>query len=76
MTNTFSTPIIRSYGRTQLAMIYFPDMCRDAAYRKLKSWITGCKGLVEALAKVGYCGHKRTFTPAQVALIFEYLGEP
>lgn len=70
------TPKVRSYGRTQLAKIYFPDMSRDAAYRKLKSWITGCKDLMQELAKLGYNWHNRSFTPAQVAVIYEYLGEP
>lgn len=71
-----TSPSIRSYGRTQLAKLYFPDMSRDAAYRKMKGWITGCKDLVDALSHSGYNWRNRTFTPVQVALIFEYLGEP
>lgn len=67
---------IRAYGRTQLAQIYFPEMTPDAAYRKLKSWIEGCTELKKALGRLGYGSRQRMYTPAQVAAIFDLLGEP
>ena len=31
--------VIRTYGRTELAQIYCPNLCPEAAFRKLKHWI-------------------------------------
>ena len=30
---------IRTYGRTELALCYFPDLNPQVAYRKLQYWI-------------------------------------
>ena len=68
--------IIRTYGRTELAQIYCPDLCPEAAYRKLKHWIDFCPGLREALSALGVSSHSRSYTPAQVRLIVASLGEP
>lgn len=76
MRNNLSTSIIRAYGRTELAQAYFPNMTPDAAYRKLRGWIKGCRGLAERLAQLGYNRRRRSYTPAEVAAIFDLLGEP
>ena len=66
---------IRAYGRQELALLYNPNMTPDAAYRKLQKWIDYAPGLRERLDKAG--NYKaRTWTPAQVALIVEAIGEP
>ena len=36
---------IRTYGRTELAQLYCPDLCPESAYRKLKHWIDLYPGL-------------------------------
>lgn len=71
--NTFT---IRTYGRTELAQIYCPDLCPEAAYRKLKHWIDLCPGLRDRLSALGGSSHSRSYTPAQVRLIVAALGEP
>ena len=45
-------------------------------WKKLKLWIRRSPGLGERLAQTGYQNHQRTFTPRQVSLIVEALGEP
>lgn len=71
--NTFR---LREYGRTELAQLYCPDITPDAAWRKLRQWIDRFPGLNESLAANGYTPRCRSFTPAQVRLIIEALGEP
>lgn len=67
----------RTYGRTELALLYSPDITPEAAWRKLKNWIAVYPGLPKRLAQAGYLPHRqRTFTPAQVAIIVECIGEP
>ncbi|WP_300701973.1 DUF4248 domain-containing protein [Bacteroides sp.] len=68
--------VIRTYGRTELAQIYCPDLCPQAAFRKLNHWIDLYPGLRDDLSALGLCPHTRTYTPAQVGLIVAALGEP
>lgn len=57
--------------------MYNPRLTSGQAWRKLKNWIERNKTLTDELAKVGYnCSHRHSFTPKEVSLIFEYLGEP
>ena len=67
---------IRTYGRTELAQLYCPNLCPESAYRKLKHWIELYPGLCDDLAAVGTSSHSRTYTSAQVSLIAAALGEP
>lgn len=69
-------PRIRVYGRQELAQEYNPRVNPEVAWRRLKGWIALNKQLSQALQEAGYNPEKRLFTPKQVALIFEYLGEP
>ena len=52
--NTFE---IRTYGRTELAQLYCPNLCPESAYRKLKHWIELYPGLCDDLAAVGRLVH-------------------
>ena len=67
---------IRQYGRTELAQLYSPDITPEAAWKKLKLWIEHFPGLTELLTSAGYQGRQRIFTPAQVTMIVEAIGEP
>lgn len=67
---------IHTYGRTELAQSYFPDMCPQAAYRKLNQWIDFHPNLRSELRALVTSDKTRTYTPAQVRLIVEALGEP
>jgi hypothetical protein len=67
---------IRSYGKGELALIYFPYKTPKVASKTLKNFVDGHPGLTEKLAKTGLKPLSRTYTPAQVKLIVEALGEP
>lgn len=68
---------IRTYGRTELAQIYCPGLCRQAAFRKLNNWIDFHPTLRSELSMRWFLRDKvRTYTPAQVRLIVDALGEP
>ena len=63
--------LIKAYGRTELATHYFPAMNPDAAWHKLRSWLR-----INPRLSYLYDCRRRTFTPAEVSLIFAELGEP
>lgn len=67
---------IRTYGRTELAQTYFPDLCPQAAFRKLNQWIDFHPTLRGELYALVPSDKVRTYTPAQVQLIYNALGEP
>lgn len=67
---------IRQYGRTELAQLYRTDISPASAWKSLKHWFEINADLTAALHRLGYDGRSRSFTPAQVAVIVEYLGEP
>lgn len=67
---------LREYGRMELAQAYCPDIAPESAWKKLRSWIELSPGLAERLRALGYDGHTRSFTPAQVRLIVDAIGEP
>lgn len=66
----------RAYGRTELAQLYSPSLAPSAAWRRLAEWIDRYPGLAERLAATGYQPGSRSWTPAQVAMIVEAIGEP
>ena len=63
-------------GRTEMALLYNPDLDNRTAWRRLSAWIDQCEPLKKELEHMGYNGHQRTFTPKQVNRIIHYLGEP
>ena len=67
---------IRTYGRTELAQLYCPALCPQAAFRKLNQWIEFQPTLRHELHALVPSDRVRTYTPAQVRLIVEALGEP
>lgn len=65
---------VRKYD---LAFKYFPQApTKKAATDNLTRAINRCKSLLMQLARDGYNIYEKTYTPRQVALIYEYLGEP
>lgn len=66
----------REYGRTELAQAYCPDIAPESAWKKFRRWMRLFPGLEERLAAIGYTPRSRSFTPAQVRMIVEALGEP
>ena len=68
---------IKSYGKIELAMLYFPNaMTPSGALSNLNYWIRRNKELSKALRSCGMPPRSKSFTPRQVALIFNHLGEP
>ena len=71
-----SQNLSRSYGRMELASLYSPFTTPRHAWRKLQEWIGSHPTLLHDLEATGYDGRQRTFTPAQVRLIFAAIGAP
>ena len=68
---------IRSYGKSELAMRYFPKAQTPAgALSNLNFWIRRCTDLSAALRACGMARKAKAYTPKEVALIIYYLGEP
>lgn len=67
---------IRPYYKGELAQAYAPYLSSGSALNRLASWIKLNTPLSEALARTGYHHRQKLFTSRQVALIFEFLGEP
>ena len=66
----YDTLLLASLGNF-LAKTYFPQMNPEAAWHKLRSWLRENPRLQHLYAK-----RTRSFTPAEVSLIFAELGEP
>ena len=62
---------IRAYGKSELAMKYFPNDSPETAMRKLRNWLSINPRLRKIEPK-----RAKNFTPKQVSLIVEELGEP
>lgn len=68
---------VKQYRKSELALLYFPDcQTKEGALANLKSWIKGNSDLTAALKACGMPPRNKSFTPKEVALIFEFLGEP
>ena len=62
---------IRTFGRSELAQCYFPTLKPMSAWEKFKEWLAFNPRLSSLLTL-----SRRTFTPAEVRLIYAELGEP
>ena len=67
---------IRAFGKGELAQLYCPNITTAAARKKLMQWINLYPNLMDDLHRAGFSEAARSFTPAQVRLIVEALGEP
>lgn len=77
MTKTDNKEAPNSYYHTDIALLYFPDaLDKKSAGRKLSNWIKKDYMLKEKLALVGYVAKQRIFTPKQVQILYDFLGEP
>lgn len=66
----------RCYSKQELAVMFFPYTEPLSAVRHLFNWVRRNAELTERLLRSGYSTYQKVLTPAQVNLIFEYLGEP
>lgn len=67
---------IHSYGKGELAMFYIQGVAQQTAVRQFNTWIRTSPGLEEELQKTGLSRTGRRYTPVQVRLIVDALGEP
>ena len=67
---------IRTYGKSELAQLYCPYLSSSAARRKLMQWIGMQPALVKELLDSGLAEKAKAFTPIQVKMIVEAIGEP
>ena len=67
---------IKPYGKSELAMQYFPDSDPHVALNRLNAWIRRCRPLADALAGCHQSPHAKFFSPKAVRLITASLGEP
>lgn len=63
--------VIRAYGKSELAMLYFPKDSEKAAMNKLRNWLKINPRLKYLVNKESKC-----YTPKQVQEIVEEVGEP
>lgn len=68
--------IIKSYPKSELTLLYFPDSAPHVAMNQLNSWIKRCPPLVDALAGCYQSKKAKYFNPKAVRMIVEFLGEP
>ncbi|RGP13169.1 DUF4248 domain-containing protein [Parabacteroides gordonii] len=68
--------INRVYGHTELARLYFLGILDKSASSQLSSWINRDEDLLAELKKAGYKKGQRMYTPRQVAILRDHLGDP
>ena len=67
---------IRAYGKSELALLYFPDADPHVAANRLTSWIKRCHELHKKMGSCNISRFAKFYSAEQVRLIIEYLGEP
>ena len=68
---------IKRYKKYELACMYFHEASEPkVALNHLRSWIKRCPELTESLAQVKTLKTKNEYNEAEVALIYQMLGEP
>lgn len=66
----------RMLGHTELAILYFPYMLPKSASTRLGVLIARDEDLLADLKKAGYMKGQHIFTPRQVTIVLDHLGEP
>ena len=59
----------KPFGRTELAQIYFPRLCPEAAWHKLRSWLK-----INPRCLISMSSPVALSPPAEVRLIYAELG--
>lgn len=66
----------RAWGVSEFAQLYFPGHTPVAAYKTMWKWIRNSRGLKAKLEAAGWVKFQKLYTPKQVAVLIEHLGEP
>lgn len=73
----YMAPAVAGCSKAELAKAYFPNSESDeTARRNLARWIAMNPELVERLANSGYRKRQHFYTPMQISIIYDVLGEP
>ncbi len=64
------------YGHTELALLYFKNVQPKSASTQLARWLRRDEELWEELILAGYRKGQRVFTPLQLEIIIDHLGDP
>ncbi|WP_455640346.1 DUF4248 domain-containing protein [Parabacteroides sp.] len=67
---------IRTYGFTELALLYNPTLQPGSAANALRRWINYNPKLIAALEEAGWLKGQRKLTPLQTEQVRRFLGEP
>ena len=68
---------IRRYGKSELAMLYFPDTAtKKGALSNLNFYIDNHLGLRRQLRNLGFPPSGNSYMPSEVELIVKALGPP
>ena len=66
----------RSYGKAELAMLYFPTATPRVALNRLVRWINRCPELKQSICSGCAGKFSHFYTRQQVEEIIEFLDEP
>ncbi len=77
MINDSQYSLLRVYGRSELARLYYGRPISDRSARRwFQNELSCVPGLMERLRELGYSPKGKIFSRAQVKAIFDALGEP
>ena len=62
---------IKAYGKSELAMLYYPHLCQSSAAKKFRTELLTNPRLRHLVSK-----RKHDFMPKQVRMIVDELGNP
>lgn len=68
--------ILRSYNKTELALMYSPNSSPSTALQCFTRWIKHCRPLMIELEAMGYNKFRHTLFRHEVEAIVRHLGEP
>lgn len=66
----------RSYRKSELARLYFPQVSRTAALQNLRRWIDRCEPVRKGLKELGYDRRRQYYLKCEVEVIVGHFGEP
>lgn len=70
------SPTGGAIGVSEFAQLYFPGHTPVVAYKRMWEWIQISPGLKAKLQAAGWAKFQKLYTPKQVAVLIDHLGEP
>lgn len=67
---------IKSYGVGELGCLFLPTLNSRSASNQFRAWINKNEKLKQDLINAGFIHRQKIYTPKQVQIIIEHLGEP